>query len=357
MVDETNYDLRPAREGGTHLSMSQAADAMSGMDLLGEGPELEKPVEPEQEPEVDEVDESPAEAEPQQDVDEEEAAPEAEEEQAPIESLQQLAEALEVDNDQLSDLKVTFKANGEDQTVTLSELQRGYQRQAGVTQKIEQLESQHNEQTEVVKKQSQKFEQDTVQLGNMLQQAKNILLGEINTAEMQSLRSTNPAEWAARSHEMQARATGIDQLYNSASQQYQRFVDEQSAGKAQATQEQRTKELAKLQEALPDWGDGLRNDIVSYLASTYSFSNDDLSNVMDSRLIQLANKARLYDQMEKVGVRTKKKVEALPKTMTAKKGVPKKSANQMNYAKAKKRLASTGKTRDAAELIGYLKGI
>lgn len=360
MVERAIYEPNPVRaamsEGKAGMNESEIADKIGGLNLFGdedlpkeEEKEVEQTVDDDSvtddvstAPDVDAKDDQPDEDEPKEDGETDESqAPVADEDQAQIESIEQLAEALGVDSNALDDLPMTLKVNGENKAVTLSELRDGYQRRQGIHAQVEQLNAQKRENEQVLTEKANKFEQDTVVLGQMLQQAKNLLLGELNSAEMQTLRTSDPGAWAARHQELQQRATGIDQLYYSAAAQYQQFVDNRDAEQQKSLAELRQKELTNLRTALPDWNDAKRDEIVGYLHDSFGFSNEDLANVMDSRLIIIADKARKFDQMEKVGKKTKKAIKQLPKVVKAKRQAPKTSVAEMNLAKAKKRLAQS----------------
>lgn len=273
--------------------------------------------------------------------------------QQPIETLAQLAEALEVDDNFLSNLQVSFKADGEDVTVSLDELRRGYQRDANYRRQTQELaETRRTLETEAQQR-GQHYEAQLVQLGHVLQQGEQMLVGQLDTAEMQQLRQTNPAEWAARREELSQRINGVKQLYAFAAQQYDAYQQQQAEQLQGQLSELRRREMDNLRLALPEWGDELRGKLTGYLNDAFGFTADDLKTVFDSRLILLANKARLYDELQAVGDKTRKKVVTLPKVQKpGKGGKPGASRETVNIRKASQRLKQTGKLRDAADLIG-----
>jgi len=271
-----------------------------------------------------------------------------------VKTLSALAEALEVDTNYFDNLELTFKADGQDITVTLSELRAGYQKDANYRRQTSQLAETRQQYETVETQRQQQYEAQVVQLGQVLQQGEQILVGNLNTAEMQTLRVQNPSEWTARRQEIQQRIDGVKQLYSYASQQYETFQQNQANERLGALQTLRQKELETLQAAIPDWGDDFRANLLGYLNDSYQYSENDLAQVFDSRLIMIANKARLYDEMKAVGKKTKTKIHALPKVQKPSKGGRTKAGSQRaNIHSARKRLAKTGKVRDAADLIGH----
>jgi hypothetical protein len=115
-------------------------------------------------------------------------------------------------------------------------------------------------------------------------------------------------------------------------------------------------EHEKLKAALPDMADAekgtaLKADLVSY-AKSLGFSDDDLAQVTDHRVLVLLNKARMHDQ----AVRRKPTVEAAidralgtikPSAATSK---PKVS----DVDRAKAQLAASGSLSDAANILNKI---
>lgn len=282
----------------------------------------------------------------------EQEANSGEDEQPALETLNDLASALEVEPDFFDNLELTFKADGQDVTVNLAELRQGYQRDANYRRQTQELADTRRQMEADHAQRLQHFEVQVVQLGQVLNQGEQLLVGELNTAEMQNLRKTNPAEWAARREELQNRINGVKQLYAYAAQQYDAYQTQQADKLRQQLTEIRRQELQNLQTAMPDFGD-VRDKLVGYLDTSYGYAPEDLASVFDSRLIVIANKARLYDEMQAVGAKTKQKVAKLPKVQKPAKGAAKpKSGNVANIRKARSQLAKSGKVKDAAALIG-----
>jgi hypothetical protein len=89
----------------------------------------------------------------------------------------------------------------------------------------------------------------------------------------------------------------------------------------------------------------------NFLANTYGFSDDDLANVYDHRLILLALDAQKYREGKQKSDIAKKKIVKLPKL--SKPGAKKNEANEINKALRKKRLKlkKTGSTADLANVL------
>lgn len=300
-----------------------------------------------------EVDESSTES---QKADTSDEQPEGEtEETVSIQTLSELTEALEVEPEFVQNLMHTFNADGEEVTVTLAELTKGYQKDAnyrrGTAANAEMRRELEAKEAEL----TSQYQQQLAVTGQVLQNMKQVLVGEADSAKMQTLRETNPAEWAAQREEYQKRIQGFDQGYQWVSQQFDQAAQQQQQLQQAKLQELQEQELEKLRTAMPDWGDSTRNDLLGYLETDLGFSADELNSVLDHRLIVIADKARKYDAMQKAGKQTKKKVTALPRVQkpAAKRQVSPKVAA---INKARQRFNKTGKMRDAADVIGSILG-
>lgn len=375
-------NLAPVSEGGSPLNLRQGADAISGLNLFGDEDDQtaggagdednQQTSNTGNDDQAQGDDQAGNQDEPtgnddqagsdddqgksaDQDGDDQEGAADAGDgdNQAPIETLAQLSEALEANPEFLAQLTDTFTADGEEVTVSLEELRRGYQRDANYRRQTQELSQARQDYEREHNTAMQNVQRELVQIGQVLMQGEQLLLGEVNTPEMTALRTSNPAEWAARREEIGQRINAIRQLYANASQQYEAYQAQQTQELQTQLKELRRREMDNLRTAIPEWGEKLKTDLLSYLGDSFGYGSDDLKNVFDSRLIVLANKARLYDEMQAVGAKTKQKVVNLPKVQTPGKGGksgPSKEA--VNISKAKQRLKKSGKLRDAADLIG-----
>lgn len=273
-----------------------------------------------------------------------------------IKTLDDLANVLEVDTDFMDNLELTFKADGEDVTVNLSELRKGYQKDAFFRRQTQEL-AQMREQVKIEQEQkNQQFEQALVQQAQFFQSVKNMLIGEYNTPEMAQLRSSNPGEYAAKVQEFQQKSNFIDQLYGQISHDYTAYQEKAYSERVQQMQDLRRKEIENLNLAIPSWGPELIDQLNSYLNTGYGYSPQELNAVMDSRQIIIAHKAMLYDEMKKAGIKERKKISKIPNTLKPGKNTADKTKIKGLQA-AKNKLKKSGSVKDAAIVLSQLKGI
>jgi hypothetical protein len=351
----------PAMESA--LTLSEGAEAIENL-FGGETEEITEEATTEEETtEEAPTSETETDEEETEEVEEESEAPDEEGEEHHIETLADLAEALEMSpDDVLATLKTTVKVDGEESDVTLAELRDGYQKDADYRQKTAQLSerrtqlnTQVQEAVELLQNQKQAVEQQSLSVGHMLQQAQNLITGQMDSAQMNELRQVDPNEWTARRMEYQERLGTVQKLMQEAANQYATNQQALEQQKNQQFQQFVSQERAKLLEALPDWNDTADAALSTYLKDSLSFSDSEISSVADHRLIVLANKAMQFDALksaEQVKTEaTKKKVKKLPKLQKAAKTQGKVSVNQTQRQKLKSQLKKSGHVRDAAALL------
>lgn len=113
----------------------------------------------------------------------------------------------------------------------------------------------------------------------------------------------------------------------------------------------------KLKTAIPDFADEvkgrqLKEDLVAY-AKSLSFTDDDLANVTDHRVLVLLNKARLHDEAllrkPKVEAKIDRVLDTVKPSTNAK---PKPKLSELERQKTQ--LKKTGRVEDAAALLNSL---
>lgn len=337
------------------MGVSEAADQIESligdMDLGEEFEEAPEESEQDQDETADNQEDEP-EAEESEDGEEEgseDAEPDDSEETQGFETIDELAEALEVPIEELLDtLQGKVKIDGQEQLVTLKEAMLGYQKDADYRQKTAELA----ENRKAFETQQQQLVQHTesqlMQLGQFVQQAEQLLAGEMNSEQMEQLRTANPAEWTARRAEYAERLNGIQQIKQQAANQYSQAQQQQQAQTAEQMQSMLQKEQAALSDKLPNLD---RASLNTYLKGDLGYTDSELSQVYDHRLVVMAEKARLYDQQAKQGKVAKKKIKQLPKLQKPARQV---KAKATGMDKAKSRFRKTNDVKDAAAVIENL---
>ena len=266
-----------------------------------------------------------------------------------------LAKELGLDDDKLTlsedgEIMVKLKVNGEEQSVDLKEAIAGTQYMKANEEKArvlaEERKSFQSEREQVAQAYQQQLQQ--IQgLGEMLQQK---LTQEFQSIDWDRLRVTDPAEWSAKQYEFQQRQQELQNAGQMLGQQMRQRQEEQDRLEGQQRQEVIAVERQKMIESNPDWADEdkMKSDlkeIVEYAKST-GFSDEELSDVIYSRHVDVLKKAMLYDQGKTVA---EKKVKQAPKMQRASNGrfVSSKKKSKMNQLIEKAKTAKGANKRNA----------
>lgn len=287
------------KDGGTGGLMGAAGQIE---DLIGPDEESEEVQEAEAEESPDEVSEA--------ETDEDGETETEEVEEGPL-TLDAVAKAL--DRDDLDDVQLTVRADGKDETLTLSELKRGYQRASNYTRQTQELAQQRKSLESDFQGRAQAVDGIMQVYGAGIQTVKNLVLGQMNSPEMQQLRTENPQEWSARQLDAQRLAQNLDQVFQQAAGQYGQWTKAQQEQAQKERQERLRAEANRLADMVPDWSSETDAQISNYLVSEFGFDPEEIQGVDDARHIAIAWKAYQYDRMKATEKQTKKKVVSLPK--------------------------------------------
>ena len=325
-----------------NLTVTDAASAIEGMLSAPEDSTQEQPeVVEEQTEEVEEVEETEEETEPEV---EEEVEAEAEEE-VEAEEESEVEEPEVVEEEQT----FTIKAAGEEKEVTLDELKKSYQLGSDYTKKTQEVAEQRKviEQEAKAIIEARKVRDD---YSSKLQAIEQFLNGQNdNPAELVAMKENDPVGYAVKVAEMTEKK---EQLQTVQAERARLAQEQQTESQAQM-QKFVEQEQIKLAESLPEFsdktkGEQVRNDIRSY-GKKVGFTDEELSQVYDSRHVLVLHKAAQYDKLMAGKAGVKKKVAKAPKTV--KSGAKVKQNVTDIQKKQMKRLQQTGSARDAAAIF------
>ena len=322
-----------------NLTVTDAASAIEGMLSSAEDSTQEQPeVVEEQTEEVEEVEET----EDQADYEE---AVEATEDEVEEDVDSEVEEPEEVEEEQT----FTIKAAGEEKEVTLDDLKKSYQLGSDYTKKTQEVAEQRKviEQEAKAIIEARKVRDDYSQ---KLQAVEQFLVGQNDSPEdLSAMKENDPIGYAVKVAEMTEKK---EQLQAVQSERH-RIAQEQNAVREDEMQKFVQQESQKLAESLPEFsdktkGEHIRNDIRSY-GKRIGFTDEELSQVYDSRHVLVLHKAAQYDKLMAGKAGVKKKVAKAPKTV--KSGAKVKQNVTDIQKKQLKRLQQTGSARDAAAIF------
>jgi hypothetical protein len=243
----------------------------------------------------------------------------------------------------------TVKVDGQEVSVTLDELQKGYSRTQDYTRKTQQIaevRKQVEQEAEAIRAERSQYAQLLGALQVQVQQAAEPQI------DWDRLYQEDPIEWVRqkevmRENQEKARAIQSEQQrLNQISQQEQ----------AQTMHQFLAHEQEQLLKALPQWSDPEKakaeKSMLIAFGQKAGFAPDELKNIFDHRVVSVLRKAALYEQMMSKRGNIKPVVNNGPRP--AKPGAAGRVSQSTGSTLAQKRLAKTGRVQDAASAIELL---
>jgi hypothetical protein len=317
------------------LTTDEAANAL--MDYLEAEDSVEEEPEATEEPETESDDvEQDDDTEQDDEVDEEveEDEPEPEEE------------------DQEDDVPETYivTIDGQDVEVNRDELLSGYQRQADYTRKTQEVAEQRKqfeqEKQQVQQQRDVYFQQLDATLNHL-----NQMVTQDQNIDWTRLREEDPMQYMLMRDQANERQQALQQADQHRQYMLQTQQQEQQEQQSKYLQEQRDKLLT----VWPEWRDPSKAQANKQAISNFlldnGFSNDEISGLADFRTLQIVEKARKYDELQKSKPAIRKKVKSAPKVQ---KPQAQRTKSQLQGEARKKqinRLKQTGAVNDAAALL------
>jgi hypothetical protein len=265
-------------------------------------------------------------------------------------------EPAETDEDNASaegeEILFSVKIDGKDVPIPLSEARDGYLRRTDYTQKTQELALQREAFGQTIQQVQQERQVYGVLISALEEQLKSSMPQEPNWQEL----LTHPDKsfyWTARAHwdETQRRLQAI-------ADEKDRLGQLQQMDTVQALTEHLDRSRAYLVEQLPEWRDDKRARTDKAKLREYAlrqgFSEADVDHAYDPRLVILAHKARLYDEL--TANRPRPSMGNGPEPLKPGIALHQPATTQAKLTKAKRRLAQTGRPEDAVAAIELILG-
>jgi hypothetical protein len=318
------------------MNMADAASAISQMLAPEEGQAQVEETQP--------VEESEEETETAASAEDESGVEDAPEEEPAEEQSEDEEEPKEEEQPQT----FTVKVDGKDVSVTLDELQKGYSRTQDYTRKTQQIAEVRKQ----VEAETQAVRAERAQYAQLLGALQAQLQATEPQVDLDRLYNEDPIEWVRQKEILRERQ---EKAYAIQAEQ-QRLAQLSQQEQQQAMEQQLIAQKDALLAALPEWKDPNKakaeKALVVETAKSVGFSEDDLKQVYDHRLVLLLRKAGLYDQMMSKRQGIKPVVSNGPRP--AKPGAAGRVSTTTESTRAKQRLAKTGRIDDAASAIELL---
>jgi hypothetical protein len=241
------------------------------------------------------------------------------------------------------------KVDNEEVEVTLEELQQGYSRTKDYTKKTQALaETRKAVEAEKAKIEEAKQLRDTY--AQRLEVIEKLLAQDQGEENLAELRDSDPIGYAIKIAERSEKEKQLQAVRA----EKQKIAQQQESDRQQALQGHLQQEAVKLREMIPEFRDEAkaeiaRKDIRTY-AKSVGFSDEELSQVYDSRAVKTLYNAMMYEKLMKGKSVATKKVQDAPRTIKAGNGGQVNAENDANKRQMQK-LKQTGKKSDAAKLF------
>jgi hypothetical protein len=243
----------------------------------------------------------------------------------------------------------TVKIDGKEVEVTLDELQKGYSRTQDYTRKTQQVaEMRKQTEAELTAIRAER-EQYAQLLGALSEQVKAAAEPKI---DWDRLYQEDPIEYVRQREVMRENREKAAAIQA----EQQRLAEISQQEQIKEMQAHKAKESQALLEAIPSWKDPAKakaeKAMMIEFGQKMGFTSEELGNIFDHRVVLALRKAALYDQMQAKRQGIKPVTNNGPKP--AKPGAAGRVSQMSDAARAKQRLAKTGRVDDAASAIELL---
>ena len=238
---------------------------------------------------------------------------------------QTLAAALGLPDDALEyddEGNVVFNAviDGEATKVKMQDLVKSYQLEGHVNKKSMQLESDRREFETTRDQAYDHLTQKITVANNLIGAVEQQLIGELQGIDWDTLRATDPAEWAATRQYYTERVQWLEQLKTQTGSVQKGLTEEQQKAQQDKYNAFMQGEVQKMIQDNPAWKDQAVmakevGEVGKFLVDKYGFTPDEIANHMDARMMRMVRDAMQFAN-GKDTLKTKKVPDNVPKFRT-----------------------------------------
>lgn len=214
------------------------------------------------------------------------------------------------------DRKIKVPERHEDGTVTElevteKELIAGYERQAAFTRKTQALAERESQAVNFLKTKHDEIRNQYISQAEVTRHALVQMAGLKTGDEMAQLAHSDPAAWVAENQRQQSVNAYLSSLDQQISSEKQRAAQEAEAHRAQSLSQQFKTTWEVLEKEKIDKPTLAK--IYENVHKTYGFSQEELSNVYDHRLVKMMRDAQAYQALKSQKADVTRKVSDAPK--------------------------------------------
>ena len=259
---------------------------------------------------------------------------------------QTLAAALGLPEDALEydeEGNVVFNAviDGEATKVKMQDLVKSYQLEGHVNKKSMQLESDRREFETTRDQAYDHLTQKITVANNLIGAVEQQLMGELQGIDWDTLRVTNPAEWAATRQYYTERVQWLEQLKTQTGSMQKGLTEEQQKAQQDKYNAFMQGEVQKMIQDNPAWKDQAVmakevGEVGKFLVEKYGFTPEEIANHMDARMMRMVRDAMQFAN-GKDTLKTKKVPDNVPKFRTpGQQNVSRRDTTKARQVKAQK---------------------
>ena len=326
-------------------SESRTLDLDSAVDLMIQ------PEAPEEETEIEESEAEVTQDEPEADEDESVEDDDGEDDGESDEESDDDGEDDDYESDEDepdqagTDQTFRVKVDGEEVSVTLEDLKRGYSGQQYVQKGMQQAAEARKQAEEVFNA----FQQERQNLAQLVQQVQQ---GGVTPPQEPSreLFNSDPIGYMEAKMDYDEKMQG----YQAQQAQVQKVMQEQSQAEQQASQARAQQEAQKLVEIVPELRDAkaaskFKEKLVETATSVYGYTQDEIANIGSHRDFLVLRDAMKYREI--MAGKTKAETKAQKAKPMLKAGAKKKSTQGDAARKIRQKLKQSGSIEDAMALM------
>ena len=213
------------------------------------------------------------------------------------------------------DAEVEILVDGETHRASVKELKRLFGQETALTRKSQQVASQRKQAEDAMQR-------SDALLQAMLSRAEERFKPYSEVDMLLASKTMDAEDFAALRKEAQSASEDVRFLREEADSYYGELQKQHQAAQKQAA----TEAVKVLQDAIPDWSNETYSDIRSY-AVAQGLPEEQVNVIVDPAVIQIINKARLFDQGKRVAT-VKKKAATQKKVLRSKKSPPNATARR-----------------------------
>lgn len=245
---------------------------------------------------------------------------------------------------------VTVKIDGKEVDVPLSEVRDGYMRQKDYSRKTAEVAAERQQ----LHAEFGQVQQERAQYAQILPILAQQIAAALPQPPSEDLRRTDPVEYLLQQREYDA---GQERLV-AAQSEFQRVNQLQAMENAKVIQQAVVAGFKKLPDMVPEWRDPKvfardQQAMREYAKSKLGYSDEELDQAYDARMIVALQKAMKYDRIASKKPVQAQDIEKVVRTAQSTADVPK---PRREYRESRQRLRESGSVDDAAKAIRSLLG-